>query len=1070
MKADRRNQLMSVIELTFVRYLFCGFAWLIYSTQGGGVATRAQTTIAGEVSTIDGTYAPGSKVVVLKYKSDEKACETCETKVKRDRTYRIETGLPPGPYTLIAYDGKQYSRADQIKELRRGLNPNIIFTLKSPSAHSRIRGTATDQQGAILSSASITIYLAGCKVCVIDRINTDSEGQYEIVDLPASDKYVAGVEFGGRLLGYKNLDVDDRPEQTVALAFKLLPVSAAVNVTSSEPDTSIDASINIRSLPINSHNFLSLVLISPAISTLSSASGASINGQRSPETRFVLDGVESKDTLASSPPAPISLSAVGQFEFSQTGFQTAQLNSSSGNRIDLKTNSGSNYFHGTLNYELMNDALDARSFFSLPDFDIFRRHRGSASIGGPIQRDKLFFFANYELERGAESPKFSTILTSNISALNQQLIRLGLPAENLRSFVTKTEVDAPVVRLDYQANKKLYLWMTYGFRRFDSRKDFTSGLNGTSSAPSSARDIRERNNSFALRVNLTPSPHLVNEGSYTYTSNLVSIVPVRPQEPSIQISGFALVGRATNLIDGDGHRQSTHVLSETSTITEGRHRINVGGQLDFSRNLFRFAAFDSGRAVIPSLSALSSPVPSVDLFQLGSGGSVVRLNSSTLTIFAHDEFDVRRNLQVNLGLRYKAEFPPSPQKREIGGFQPQVGFSWDIWKDQTTIARAGYSIHRSSLPLLPLAYQRLLGGQALQTTPLARTVISIVGQATASTSFNRFLTTGQFPVGPEMAVIYDPRSSSPTVHLLDVSITRSLKWHIAADFSYSYRRGDKLLTSTNVNLAPPAFINGRADFANSSVNQNFAQIYQFETTGRSSYHGATVTMFRNYTQRFSFNASYTFSKAIDNVPFLRAIDLVPYASFESSPANVFDKHNERAVADWNPAHRFRLWAIEQASRPETRKAGYFRRAVGTLFFSQKLLVESGRYYNVIIGSDANHDGNPLTDRPLNVGRNTFRGQDFIQLDVGGGTNIALSDNQKLKIGIQFFNLLNRSNFASYNTVLGKSDLSGLDPRIVTGNRDLTGFDFRRPLTPSDFGLATSAFWPRRIAIELHYQF
>jgi len=303
-----------------------------------------------------------------------------------------------------------------------------------------------------------------------------------------------------------------------------------------------------------------------------------------------------------------------------------------------------------------------------------------------------------------------------------------------------------------------------------------------------------------------------------------------------------------------------------------------------------------------------------------------------------------------------------------------------------------------------------------------------------------------------------------------VSITRSLKWHIAADFSYSYRRGDKLLTSTNVNLGTPSFINGRADFASSFINQKFAQIYQFETTGHSSYHGGTVTVFRNYTRRFSFNASYTFSKAIDNVPFLRAIDLVPYASFESSPENVFDKHNERAVADWNPAHRFRFWGIEQASRPETKKAGYFRRAVGTLFFNQKLLVESGRYNNVVIGSDANHDGNPLADRPLSVGRNTFRGQDFIQLDVGGGTNIALSENQKLKIGIQFFNILNRSNFASYNTVLGKPDLSGLDPRIVTGNRNLTGFDFRHPLTPSGFGLATSAFWPRRIAIELQYRF
>jgi hypothetical protein len=1059
----------------FCVYVACTLFWFIScSIRGHSVCLLIeQTTIKGEVRTSENTVPPSAMVVVLKHKKDEKACETCEAKVKSDGTYTIETSLPPGPYTLMAYDGKQYSKDDQSKELKRGLNDNIDFTLKSPSAHVTRHGPATDAQGALYQSGSMILYLAGCRVCEIDRVTLNEEGEYVFTDLPAPEKYVVALKVGEHVFGYSSLDVDDKPDERIALAFQPAPLSEVVSIGADPLQVSDDAAINIDSLPVTGRSFTLLISVGPGTQSTnpSSAVGSSINGLQSRQITFTIDGIDNKDTLASSRESPVGLNAAGEFRFSQTGYQNAQLSNSSDLQIDMSFMSGTNEFHGGADYQLMNDALDGRSFFSLPGFDIFRRHSGSAKLGGPIwKKRELFFFSSYELDRKAEAPVFSTVLASHISALNQQLGRLGLPSENLRRFVTTSTSDSSLSHLDYNINKNNSLSVIYGVRRDRIRNDLTSALDGTSSTPSTARHVSGRDHFFTWRYNWVLSPNLVNEASYSYRSNSISVVPVEPKQPSMLITGIALLGRATSLIEGDGHRHDSHVISEKITIASGKHRMDVGGQFDFSRNLFRFAAFESGRVIVPGLAALSSTVPVADLFQIGRGGSQVRFNVYKIVAYFQDDIKVKPNFSVSLGLRYKAELPPSTQQRDLKGFQPKVSFSWDISGNQATILRAGYGLYRSFWPSLPLGFQLLMGGEGLQSMVSARRVTSIVGQQAATSAFNQFLASGNIPTGPQLATIYDPASTSPIVHAFDLSFARGLGRRIALDVSYSYRRGSNLLTATNVNLPSPIIINGRSDFRNASVNPSFAQIYRFETTGHSSYHGGSLRVFREFSHGLGFNAGYTFSKAIDDVPFLRNVDLMPSHSFEATPENVFDRRNERAVSEWNPAHRLKVWAIWEVPRPDSGKAGRIRRALGTLFFSEGLQIESGRYFDVVVGSDANHDGNPLTDRPLNVGRNTFLGQRLVQLDASGGANIGLTENQRLRLSAQIFNVLNHTNFATYNTVLGQADLSGLDSRIVSGRLGVEGYDFRRPLTSSGFGLGTSTFGPRRIQLEVRYQF
>jgi len=1068
MRTHLSGRFSSIRQEQFCVYAACSLLWLIccsVSTYSSHYLPQ-RTTIKGEVRTIEGTAPPGATVVVLKHKKNEPACETCKATVKRDGSYRLETSLPPGPYTLMAYDGKQYTKDEENKELKDGLNDNVNFTLGTPSARVTVRGTTSDPSGAVLPSATVILYAYGCNICEIARTTSNEQGEYVFTDLAGSETYLVAKQASGFSLAYETLEVSDKSEQRIDLAFQVGRTSETVTVTAD--NLKIDSertSFTLTALPLESRSVLTLLSPQPDASTRYS----SVNGSSPTSVKLTMDGLEIEDTLARSEQSPISLSAIREFSVFQPAYQNAHLSNAPASQIDVSITSGSNEFHGGASYQGMNDALDSRSFFSLPGFDVFRRHIGSGRLSGPIRRDHLFFSFNYEFDRRAESRQFSTILASQISVLNLQLRRLGLPAEDLRRFVTTSAFDSPLLRLDYGVNGTNDFSVMYTFRRDLIRKELSNTLNGTSPTPSTARDFSGRNHLFTFRYTHI-SPNLVSESSYSFRTNSISIVPAEPDQPSILIAGLALLGRATSLTEGDGHRQRNHEVSERIFITRGKHRMDGGGQFRFDGNVFRFAAFESGRAIVPGLAALSANMPIADLFQVGRGGSQVSFDYSNIAAYFQDDIAINKNLSINLGLRYKAEFPMSPQQKETKGFQPRAGLSWDIRSNQALVLRAGYGLYRSFLPSLPLGFQLLMGGQGLQPVPPARRVTSIVGQPAATIAFSQFLAGGQIPDGPQLATTYDPRSRGPITHNSDVSLSSRLGRNLVLGISYSYRRGTSLLTSTDVNLPPPTVVNGRADFRNTFVNQNFAQIYQFETTGHSSYHGGRLTLGKELSRGLAFNAGYTFSKSIDDVPFLRPVDLVPSASFEATPENVFERRSDRAVSESNPAHSFNMWAIWDVPDPQGTQPSRIRRVLGKLDFTERLQIASGRYFNVVVGSDANRDGNPMTDRPLGVGRNTFLGQRFIRFDASAGSTIPVTEKQRFRIAIQIFNILNRTNFAGYNTVLGQPDLSGLDSRIVSGRHGMPGFDFRQPLAPNGFGLATSDFGPRRVQLEASYKF
>jgi len=255
-------------------------------------------------------------------------------------------------------------------------------------------------------------------------------------------------------------------------------------------------------------------------------------------------------------------------------------------------------------------------------------------------------------------------------------------------------------------------------------------------------------------------------------------------------------------------------------------------------------------------------------------------------------------------------------------------------------------------------------------------------------------------------------------------------------------------------------VNGRPDFGNRTLLPGFAQIYEYSSHGGQAFHAGTATANLRRSAYF-LSASYTVSKLIDDVL---------ARSFENTAENVYDPRRDRAKSEFDTRQALDVignWDFPSSQRYANNAAFRFINHV-SLFGD--FHYNSGRYFNVLAGSDLNHDGNPLTDRPLSVGRNTFLGQEFAQLDLGLSFKVPFREEKAFAFSLECFNVLNRANFTNFQTVLGQGDLTGVDPRIIFGRGGISDLNFRQPLAANGFGLATSAATPRRIQLRLNFSF
>ncbi|MBO0726467.1 MAG: TonB-dependent receptor, partial [Blastocatellia bacterium] len=436
------------------------------------------------------------------------------------------------------------------------------------------------------------------------------------------------------------------------------------------------------------------------------------------------------------------------------------------------------------------------------------------------------------------------------------------------------------------------------------------------------------------------------------------------------------------------------------------------------------------------------------------------VNHNSYGFFGQDEWKVTPGLTLTMGARYDFETYPTVYvpNRDMNNVQPRVGLAYAL--NPRTVVRAGFGIFNDrqftsigqqitvvqlgsagnqpnaniifpgvaqvrglfiqptvgATPLTPAVSATCYpGGPAVMATTLAQLATCI------------FTTTGQVPAAPTVGgVIYpgfrDNMSGNlrtPYSEQGSLQISRELGGGVAITVGYLYVHGLKLPAHTGLlnGVQTGTLPSGKPIFNRMLGGRIYPELGDFYVTddiGFSIYHGGSFEIEKRFARGVSFHGSYTFSKTINN-----AESVANLADLPEGPSI----GTERAVSRQSVPHRFTLAFVSQI--PESVVV------LNKFKFSSLVTVQSGRRFNVFAGSDANMDGNPLSDRPGTLGRNTLEGPGFASVDLRVAREIHFSERVSAELSGDFFNLLNRVNVTDLNTVYGGIDLSA-PPNPVLG--------------------------------------
>ena len=275
-----------------------------------------------------------------------------------------------------------------------------------------ILGTVTDPSGSVIRQAKVTVREIATGLTRSDV--TNDAGEYSIPQLPAG-RYDVSVEEPNFKKAERTgieLRVDDRLRIDVTLMVG--QVTETVAVEAGAPVVSTDSATvgnvvdnkKVTELPLNGRNFLQLNLLVPGANqgvkgSQNQTQGGSItvNGAREQSNNFLLDGMDNNDLAINQYAVAISTEAILEFKV-QASTYSAEFGRSPGAQVDIATKSGSNQIHGVLYEYLRNNDLDAKNFFDRPGpIPGYKRNQYGGSIGGPVRKNKTFYFGNFEQAR-----------------------------------------------------------------------------------------------------------------------------------------------------------------------------------------------------------------------------------------------------------------------------------------------------------------------------------------------------------------------------------------------------------------------------------------------------------------------------------------------------------------------------------------------------------------------------------------------------------------------------------------------------------------------------------------------
>src|SRR5205809_1689775 len=485
-------------------------------------------------------------------------------------------------------------------------------------AVAQLNGTVRDTSGSIVANASVS--LRNLDTNRTYTSTSDASGYYIVPNLPPGS-YELNVTYTG-FEPFLQSGIQLRVGQTATLDVTLtvqgrrevLEVTSqtpAIEPTRTEISNVIETR-QIQGLPISGRLFTDFALLTPGVTTGRTSVGSTITefevtrvsfaGMRDLSNQVTVDGADNINTATGSQRATPPQEAVQEFRVVNNSFG-AEYGRALGGIVNIVTKSGTNTLHGSVYDYFQNDALNARSLLQpAPQPNVLRQNQFGFTLGGPMRKEKTFFFMNYEGQRRGESPTYPTVLLNNLALINASKAALGIAPENIGVLKTKDN-DYGIVRLDHQLSAHNQLSVRYNIEDGrDLNQLVGSTLDGGGiGAPSSGHNVFVRDQSLAGTVTTQIGSNLVNTVLGQYARRHYTF-PGVTGEPNLDIPNELLFGHNFGVLD---KIWETRVQgSDSLSWVKGKHFLRFGGDVNYVKNSVLWPGFTPIRIILPGINCL----------------------------------------------------------------------------------------------------------------------------------------------------------------------------------------------------------------------------------------------------------------------------------------------------------------------------------------------------------------------------------------------------------------------------------------------------------------------------------